>query len=472
MTTQPTTADFSGDMSYHPLAELRMMDLAQIEALFEGIPTERRGYYARIYGEQVLNAGAIGNDRDEYEAACVLLKIYEDVHKVPVGARWITVPQHVIDAVTLNEAVVSPESSFVSAKPSGMPSPVAMVAFGVAMVAALAFVLLPKGGHSTTSVALLASLTPSATATAQQSATPTPIAIENVNDTVNSGTGGGSNSNTSCSSTNGASFPVKLTISQPGIRQPRVYVVQQRAIKVSDWKYSDDPGTASYIDCLTVRPILGIPYSVDNAALFDGLTVGSKFQMVTNTGATLTFDFSSRTLVQRTDTSVFGQSGPGIILLLIGEHDKETGTTTQFRVAVTGSYNPIQELSDQNVISVQAMQAHAYPTATPTVSPTPIRRTTLQLIGVHYTDRYLEVQARLINVRDTPITITGDMIWLVLGYAAGPRDPRVPCDGMQSFTILPGQAADLDVYFKYNGEPFASFGIGQNDEWKYDVQVR
>lgn len=468
-TTQEEDEEAQG-LQYHAVAQLRDMTPQEIKKLYDMIPSERQERYGQAYERALLEYGAKGSDEHEYQVIQGLLENYEAGQLVPVGMRYANPSPRVVEAAKNNIDLIAPEGQFETKKggkgggsDEGKPSPVAMIGFVVVSIGLVLFLIVrpmlagkaPKaalGGPTET-------VTP--TATLAISSTPTPLAIEDIDSVVSKGEAGGQ------------SYPIKLTVQTLTQTQPVIYVVQRRAIKVADWKYSDDPGTASFISGLAVRPIIGIPFSDDNDALFKNMTVGTKFKIVTNTGSTLTFDYVSTQQVQRADTTIFRQTGPGIILILIGQRDVEKGQLTQYRTAVTASYNANQELSVDNVISDQAMQPLLQPTATITVTPTPIRRTTLNLIDVRTANDFVEIRARMINVRSEPITITGDMIWIVYGYAPQPSDPRVPSEKMNPFVLLPGQAADLDVFFKYTGnETYATIGIGDHDEWRFALKIK
>jgi hypothetical protein len=93
-----------------------------------------------------------------------------------------------------------------------------------------------------------------------------------------------------------------------------------------------------------VRPVIGIPYSEENAAWFVSMGEGAVFNLTMNTGAILRYEFAAKTEVRRSDTSIFRQVGPGLVLLLIGETDDD-GLPTATRTLVTATYPPEQELS-------------------------------------------------------------------------------------------------------------------------------
>jgi hypothetical protein len=105
---------------------------------------------------------------------------------------------------------------------------------------------------------------------------------------------------------------------------------------------------------MSVRPVIGIPWSEENETFFNAIGTGASFLLTMNTGAVLRFEFDDRRDVRRSETSIFRQVSPGLVLLLIGETD-EGGLPTATRTLVTATYPPEQELSrDGQVIGVNA----------------------------------------------------------------------------------------------------------------------
>ena len=69
----------------------------------------------------------------------------------------------------------------------------------------------------------------------------------------------------------------------------------------------------------------------------------AEFRLQMNTGAILTFTFEDKREVRRSDTGIFRQVNPGLVLLLLGETDDE-GLPTGTRTLVTAVYPVEQEL--------------------------------------------------------------------------------------------------------------------------------
>jgi hypothetical protein len=63
--------------------------------------------------------------------------------------------------------------------------------------------------------------------------------------------------------------------------------------------------------------------------------------------------------------------------------------------------------------------------------------------------------------------ISADDLWLALGYAENPPGPRMPAEGLVTFDLLPGQAADMTLVWRWSAEPYASMGVGA---WRFAVQ--
>ena len=87
------------------------------------------------------------------------------------------------------------------------------------------------------------------------SVTPTPLALDAPDEVI----GGGDQSRA-------AAYPITLQVTTPDRRAPRVWVVQRRLVHTAAWNYDPNPDTASFLSGMSVRPVIGIPYSEDNAA--------------------------------------------------------------------------------------------------------------------------------------------------------------------------------------------------------------
>lgn len=319
-------------LTYHSVEELESLSLAELQALWELVPTDRQKAYRAAYDREVRNAGAIGSDDLEGRVAAELLTRYRESALVPVGSRWARTPQRVQQAAQENDLPETGDAS--TAATTGKPSPQLVAIFGVLIVIVVGFMLFRViGGGGGNEVNPESTEEPSATSTPEVSPTPTPLALEAQDDVI---TGGDSERTTA--------YPVNLQVVSEDNSSPRVWVVQRRAVSAAEWNFDPNPDIASFVNGMSVRPVIGIPWSEDNAALFAAMDEGIVFNLTMNTGAILRYEFAAKTEVLRSDTRIFRQVGPGLVLLLIGEID-EDGLPTGTRTLVTATYPPEQELS-------------------------------------------------------------------------------------------------------------------------------
>ncbi len=317
-------------LRYHTLEELRALSLSELHALWELVPTDRQRAYKAAYEREVRTAGAIGSDELERQVAAELLKRYDEAALVPVGSRWARTPGRVQEAAQQNVVLDAPEDEVRPA--SGKPSPKVMIAVGLA--ALLFFGLMftrMLGGRSSGEAEVTPEISP--TPTPMVSPTPTPLALEAQDDVIQGGDSGRE-----------VAYPVNLQVILPDGDTPRVWVVQRRRVQASEWRFDLNPDTASFVNGMSVRPVIGIPWSEENELFFDDIGAGTSFLLTMNTGAVLRFEFDDRREVRRSETSIFRQVSPGLVLLLIGETDAD-GLPTATRTLVTATYPPEQELS-------------------------------------------------------------------------------------------------------------------------------
>jgi hypothetical protein len=325
-------------LRYHTTEALKQLSLSELHALWELVPTDRQRAYRAAYDREVRTAGAVGSDELERQVAAELLKRYDDTALVPVGSRWARTPGRVQDAAKQNVVLDAPEDEVKLA--SGKPSP--KVALAVGLAALLFFGLLFTrllGGRSSGEVEATPEVSP--TPTPLVSPTPTPLALEAQDDVIQGGDSGRE-----------VAYPVNLQVILPDDDAPRVWVVQRRRVQASEWNFDPNPDTASFVNGMSVRPVIGIPWSDENEAFFDDIGEGTTFLLTMNTGAVLRFEFDDRREVRRSETSIFRQVSPGLVLLLIGETD-DSGLPTATRTLITATYPPEQELSrDGEILGV------------------------------------------------------------------------------------------------------------------------
>lgn len=92
----------------------------------------------------------------------------------------------------------------------------------------------------------------------------------------------------------------------------------------------------------------------------------------------------------------------------------------------------------------------------------------VQIISVTTQEGRLNTRFRIYNSGTQPITISPDDITLTLGYEPDPIGPRTPAEGLESFTLLPEQVAELSLAWKWNGEPYA---LARIYDLVFDVQL-
>ena len=398
------------------------------------------------------SAGAEGSDTKERKIALALLKRYYEAALVPVGMRWARAPKRVQDAARQGESIDSQQRE-VAAK-SGKPSGKVLVVLGALMLGMIALILL-RGTGGTDAV----SNHVPATATLPADVTPTPLALEAQDDVIQSG-----------DTSRAPFYPINLQITVPEEAVPRVWVVQRRAVRGSEWNFDPNPDTASFLNGMSVRPVIGIPWSEDNVAWFAEIDTGAEFRLQMNTGAILTFAFEEKHEVRRSDTGIFRQVNPGLVLLLLGETDAE-GLPTATRTLVTATYPVDQELgrAGELIGALEQPTIEMTPTLRPTATPTPMPFIGLdvQVIDVTTSNGQITTRLRLYNGGSALLPITPADVWLALGYIENPPGPRTSADGLTSFDLLPGQAADMTLVWLWSGEPYGSLGIGS---WRFALQ--
>ncbi len=295
---------------------------------------------------------------------------------------------------------------------------------------------------------------PLASPTLRYTVTPTPIALEEQDTIIKDGDRDAGRA---------LAYPVGLQIYPPGEQQPRVFVVQRRAVEYSEWAYDPNPDTASYLLGMSVRRVVGIPFSEENAALFDRLYEGAIFHLILNTGAVIEYRFDQRREVRRSDTAAFRQISPGLVLVLIGELNEE-GAPTATRSLVVARYEPEQELTREGFLSTDVERIAPIASATPiipTVTPLPARDLLyVELVSASTSpDGYLVTELRLYNGQFEAVTIYPDDIHIAFGHQPNPPGPWQSAEGFDEMTILPGQALDLSITWEWEYESFLTIQV-------------
>jgi len=452
----------SEKLHYHTLEELRALSLTEVRALWELVPTDRQHRYQSIYQREVRTNGAAGSDALEQQVIGALIQRYEKDVLVPVGARWARTPARIQEAVRGGESLVPPEAEL---PPHSTNKMQVLLIFGGAALFLVFFALMltsrqEKEDPKPTQVA--ETISPYATPRSRYTPTPTPIALEEQDVIIRDGV-----------RDRAPAYPVNLQILPAGQSQPRVFVVQRRRVELSEWLYDPNPDTASFIHALSVRPVIGVPWSPQNEELFESLGPGATFSIRLNTGAVQEFQFASRMEVSRSDTSAFRQVEPGLVLVLIGERDNR-GAPTASRLLILATYPPEQELSRDNVLASDLIDLPVIPATLtppmPTTTSIPARDLLhVDIISVETIPGQIIVRLRAYNGQSEPVEIRPEDISIAFGYEPQPPGPWVTAESLEPFTLLPGQAVDLTLHWAWAEEPYATLHFG---DYQYALQFQ
>lgn len=439
---------------FYTLEQLQDFSLEELRALWEEVPIERQRLYRTTYEREARNAGAEGSDQLEEQIARALMSRYQETALIPLGGRWARTPARVQDAARQGQDLDKKDEQ--ASSQVGKPSGRLMAVFGLG-VAAMLTLIVGRGilGGPSDDQAL-----PELTNAPSMEYTPTPLALEAQDSVIENG------------DTDRAPFyPINLQITQPGNPVSRVWVVQRRAIRASEWNYDPNPDTASFLNGMSVRPVIGIPWSEENAAWFEQIGEGTEFHLQMNTGAILGFTFEAKREVRRSETDIFRQVDPGLVLLMVGETDIE-GFPTATRPLVLASYSLTQELGRAGELSNDVAQASiSMITGTaPAVSPTEteVSQLDVQIIQVTTQENSITTRLRLYNSGNVPIEISPEDIWLALGYAKNPTGPQITAMGLTAFDLQPRQAADITLIWPWQDELYATIGAA---DFRYGIQL-
>jgi hypothetical protein len=331
--TASTTENMEGTevFDYHEVAQLETMSLADIEGIWDLVPTEDRDYLTRRYRKSIRTHG-ISSDEQEISMADQYLQRYAYEGLVPAGDQWVRISasrrQQLKTGQTDTAEIDDDEDG-------GIPwMTVTVVGFGIFL---LIFVLSRVLGGDDEAITIAdtvltptptVTFTPSPTPTITPTPTATPIALVESDTFIQAGDG-----------RNRAWFPVQLQVLGADETQPRVFIVQEREIALTEWTFDPNPDVASWISGTHVRPVFGIPHSASNAEWMTSLSDGAQFVIRMNTGSELVYTFSETQALGRENTTLLRQDQPGIVLVLIGETGSD-GLPTSTRTFVTGTYNP------------------------------------------------------------------------------------------------------------------------------------
>lgn len=435
--------------TYLPVEALQALSLADVEARWELVPTDRQRAYRAIYERTRRDEGAAGSDSLEEAMLTQLLARYADKGLVPVGAYWVPTPPQLQAAAKADAAwVPSPPDVSTPQQPTSI-----LLGAGVVGILILGFLLVRGVTSDNAAGARKSTVAANPTRTLARTYTPTPLALDAQDTIIQGGNAGGSGV---------IMYPVNLRVAIPQVPQPRLFVVQRRRVTTAEWLYEDNPDVASYLVGLTVHPVLGIPWSEANAELFRQAVPGTVLSLQMNTGAVQRFICTQQRTTGRGDTSAFAQTRPGLTLVLLGQQaPEEEATPTDERWILIADYAPMAEDSSSLLPTM-------LPPA-PTLAPTAAQRVDVDVIRAATQADRLLLRLRIFNGQTIPLLLDSQSIWLAFGYAERPSGPQVAAE-LHPVTIAPFQAADVSLTMAWHGEPYAMLGV--LDDYQYALTLR
>lgn len=320
--------------TYHELDDLARLSLPELQALWDSVPVEQQAYLTRVF-EREASKRQIVEDLDEARMAHYFLTQYRTLGFVPAGEVWLKVP------LPLREQYKKPIEKDPETDKTRPQRPILplLLLLGVPFLCFLLFIGVRLASGGTQRVAR-PTLTPSPSPTVTPSPTltptlpvpsPTPFALTGFDSAIQAG-----------SRSSKRYYPVQLQIFTTRTAQPRLFIVQEQLIGVAEWGFSPEPDVVSWLSGMVIKPVLGVPFSPSNLALFRALGQESVFVVTMNTGNVLQFTFERMTQVPRTDTTSFQQDSPSLVLVLVGETSTD-GLPTDLRYVVHAHYPPDQE---------------------------------------------------------------------------------------------------------------------------------
>src|SRR5579859_7662817 len=123
-------------IKFYSLEALQAMTDAQLESLWDGVPTDRQRSYKSMYEDWLIKegvSGSVGSDQVEKQVVDSLLQQYEVDALVPAAGAWVNVAQYMQERARKGEEAVEASAQ----KASNGPSPVMLAAGGAALLLAL-----------------------------------------------------------------------------------------------------------------------------------------------------------------------------------------------------------------------------------------------------------------------------------------------------------------------------------------------
>jgi hypothetical protein len=97
----------------------------------------------------------------------------------------------------------------------------------------------------------------------------------------------------------------------------------------------------------------------------------------------------------------------------------------------------------------------------PTATPIPARDLLhVDIISVETIPGQMTVRLRAYNGQAEPVEVRPEDISMAFGYEPQPPGPWITAEGLEPFTLLPGQAVDLTLIWQWAEETYASLKIG------------
>ncbi len=333
----PETVDLN---RFYTLDELQAMPAGALEELWLAC-TDRPFYEAALKQavDDTFGPDTVVSDIDRLSVIDECLLYYTGQHpdlpspapRIPTVRKpdgmigWFKVSDRIRERLAAGLPVEDARPA--DRKPGLAPRILLLIVGAALVVLCLAFVILRSalGGRRLSEADLTAT---AAAATAQaglpyETPTPTPLALEDIDRPIRAGDDLRSY------------YPVLLELVPSG-GPSRVFPVQQREVEIAEWAFADDPDVASAVLGLVIRPVLGIPYTPASAEFLGSLDAGDEIRLRMSTGQLLTFQVTGSERVSRQEVSIFDQSEPGIVVVLLGDLAPD-------RLVVYGEYLPEQE---------------------------------------------------------------------------------------------------------------------------------
>lgn len=283
-------------------------------------------------------------DRRQVIQECLTKMHTDGAMRAPMYVRdgqvkWMTVPKRVSDLLHEERRnpgidVFAPKDVTPAKESSSLKSKLDPKSIGIGIALIALVVWMVSGFFQSPSKQRAAEATATAQAQATQLAlnpeitlTPTPLALDNIDRPISEG------------DTDGNRYPTILEIIPTSGSQSRVFPIQQRAVEVAQWEFAEDPDVATSILGMSVRPVIGIPYSPNNQAFLEALIAGDSIRLRMSTGQDLQFSVSYSERVTREQDSIFSQQEPGIALVLLAD-------PAPTRLVVYGSYSAGHETAN------------------------------------------------------------------------------------------------------------------------------